>query len=255
MIPTNSLEGQTQVVSAIGGAVRSTTSHHGNIKEDIMKKRKNDPNLIKLQINGGRTKTSYPTTPETIMSRSDQPRPRRIWINRRNNGRKWGKYRINSKRDNNHGYKRQKLIDPQAVEISCRSHSDWSKSEKMESGHRRTMAGEKTGPLRNKDSQPRKGRGSHPAGTPTIINCRVARVVRGARTRYQNLCSVEEKELMGRVQEEVLRKRKNMSDEEIMWSVKEWVPHPGKSRTRDTKFFHLAEVYWMTKAMVAQAMV
>jgi hypothetical protein len=50
-------------------------------------------------------------------------------------------------------------------------------------------------------------------------------------------------------------KRKNMSNEEIMWSVKEWVPHPGKSHTRDTKFFHLAEVYWMTKAMVAQAMV
>jgi hypothetical protein len=60
---------------------------------------------------------------------------------------------------------------------------------------------------------------------------------------------------MGRVQEEVLRKRKNMSNEEIMWSMKEWVHHPGKYRTRDTKFFRLAEVYWMTKAMVAQAIV
>jgi hypothetical protein len=36
-----------------------------------MKKWKNDPNLIELQINGGRTKTPYPTTPETIMSSSD----------------------------------------------------------------------------------------------------------------------------------------------------------------------------------------
>ena len=69
IITMNSLEGPTLFVSEIGGVVRSTNSHHGNIKEDIMKKRKNDPNLIELQINGGRTKTSYPTTPETIMSR------------------------------------------------------------------------------------------------------------------------------------------------------------------------------------------
>jgi hypothetical protein len=62
---------------------------------------------------------------------------------------------------------------------------------------------------------------------------------------------IEEKEIMGRVQEAVLRKRKSTTDEEILRSAKEWVPDPGKSRTRDTKFFHLAEVYWMMKATMA----
>ena len=46
-----------------------------------------------------------------------------------------------------------------------------------------------------------------------------------------------------------------MSNEEIMGSVKECVPDPGKSRTRDTNLFRIAKVYWMTKVMVAQAMV
>jgi hypothetical protein len=90
--------------------------------------------------------------------------------------------------------------------------------------------------------QRREG-GSILSRAPPVINCRVARAARGARTRYHNLFSVEEKDIMGRVQEKVGKKRKSTMDDEILEATKEWVLDPGKSHTRDTKFFRLAEVY------------
>jgi hypothetical protein len=44
------------------------------------------------------------------------------------------------------------------------------------------------------------------------------------------------------------------SEEEILAEAKGWVPDPGQTRTRETKYFRLAEVYWITKAMVTQAL-
>jgi len=113
----------------------------------------------------------------------------------------------------------------------------------MERVCRRTMEGDKVVPSRNNKNQSRRGGGNQPSGDPNLINCCVSRAARGARMRYQYMRSVEEKEIMGRVQEVVLRKRKSTTDEEIIRSTKEWVSNLGQSRTSDTKFFHPAEVY------------
>jgi hypothetical protein len=48
------------------------------------------------------------------------------------------------------------------------------------------------------------------------------------------------------------KKEKEILDEDILSEAKGWVPNLGQSRTRETKYFHLVEVYWITKAMVSQ---
>jgi hypothetical protein len=116
------------------------------------------------------------------------------------------------------------------------------------------MAGENIVSLRNKNPQSRRGAGIQPAWNHALINCRATRAARVARMRYQNMFSPEEKEIMGRVQEEVLIKNKNMTHEEIMWSMKEWVPNLGKYRRRDTNLFCIEEFYCMMKKNMARDM-
>jgi hypothetical protein len=57
------------------------------------------------------------------------------------------------------------------------------------------------------------------------------------------------------LQRDVDIKRQQTSEEEILVEAREWVPDPGQMRMRETKYFRLVEVYWHTKAMIAQAMV
>jgi hypothetical protein len=57
---------------------------------------------------------------------------------------------------------------------------------------------------------------------------------------------------MSRLQETVLKERKDITEEDILLEAKEWVTYLGQMRTKETKCFFLVEIYWMTKAMVAQ---
>jgi hypothetical protein len=64
-----------------------------------------------------------------------------------------------------------------------------------------------------------------------------------ANNHFHHLCSSIEKRVTSDIQEEVCRKRSEIQDEDILLEAKEWVPDPGQTRTRETKYFLLVEVY------------
>jgi hypothetical protein len=71
---------------------------------------------------------------------------------------------------------------------------------------------------------------------------------------YQYLSTEKEKKHAVGIEEVVRRQRHLTSDADIVREVQYWVEDPKYTRTRETRYFQLAEMYWIMKAMVAQAM-
>jgi hypothetical protein len=82
-----------------------------------------------------------------------------------------------------------------------------------------------------------------------MARTREARVVGEASICFHCLYSTIEKRAMSIIQEVVLKKKKSISNEDILLEAKEWVTNPRQSRTKE-KNTSLAETYWH-KAMVA----
>jgi hypothetical protein len=74
-----------------------------------------------------------------------------------------------------------------------------------------------------------------------------------ADSRFKYLCTNVEKKATTKIEEDVKIQRHNTTGEVIVEEVKAWVDDPFYSRTRETKYFKLAETYWIVKAMVVQA--
>lgn len=83
------------------------------------------------------------------------------------------------------------------------------------------------------------------------------RAIRGAwivSSGFKYLCTDSEKKETTKIEDVVRAQRHNTTDEEvIIEEVKGWVDDPLYSRTPETKYFKLAETYWIVKVTVAQA--
>ena len=45
-----------------------------------------------------------------------------------------------------------------------------------------------------------------------------------------------------------------MFDSQLLEEIEHWVTDLGYSRTKETKYFKIVEIYWMVKAKIAQSM-
>lgn len=59
---------------------------------------------------------------------------------------------------------------------------------------------------------------------------------------------------MRRWKTQFVKKDKNMFESHLLEEVEHWVVDLGYFRTRETNYFRIEKVYWMVKAMIAQAM-
>jgi hypothetical protein len=62
------------------------------------------------------------------------------------------------------------------------------------------------------------------------------------------------KKVVEEVEERVQSSEANMYDREMLEEVEDWVEDPFYSKTRETKYFKIVEIYWIVKAMVGQAL-
>jgi hypothetical protein len=64
------------------------------------------------------------------------------------------------------------------------------------------------------------------------------------------LCSEAEKKEHGDVEDAVWPYRLATYDKDILEEVRDWVDDPFYSRTRETNYFIILDIYWIVKALV-----
>lgn len=99
-----------------------------------------------------------------------------------------------------------------------------------------------------------KGKQSEPSSLKgSTTHSRAARVAWKAEMRFKHLSTEKERQHVVGIEEVVRCQRHLTSDVDIAREVQYWVDDPKYTRTRETIYFQLEEMYWIVKAMVAQA--
>jgi hypothetical protein len=81
---------------------------------------------------------------------------------------------------------------------------------------------------------------------------RVAKEAWMVDSHFKYLCLDDEKKIARKSKMQSGAKERLSLKEEIVQEVKDWVEDPQNTRTRETKYFHLAETYWVVKALVGR---